>query len=315
MAFVMVGMSMIEFLIFFATPGVDPVANIAGRGASPEVLAAVRHSFGFDEPFYIQYLQLMKHLLIDMDLTSYSNRSYQVLPAILKSLPVTFSVILGTVVIWLIASIVIGVVAAMNQGKLTDKVLMALGLIGISMPVFWVGEVANMVTQHKFHDSWLFSWVPPLGYVPFTEDPVGWFKCLIIPWVTGSILYVGIYGRLLRSSLIESYHEDFIRTARAKGLSETRILFRHAMRTAMIPFVSLFGLDLGALIAGSTILIEIVFGLQGFGMLTFRALQGLDLPFMMTTIMYGSFFVVASSTLVDIIYGYLDPRVRDAKSR
>jgi len=313
MMFIMTGLSMVVFLIFFATPGIDPAANIAGRGASAEVLAAVRESFGLDRPLPIQYLSMMKRMLIDQDLTSFSNRSYQVLPAILNSLPVTFSVAFGTAVIWVSVSIAFGTAAALTRGKVIDKLLMTIGLIGISMPVFWVASVANLFTQHRYQDSWLLSWVPPLGYVPLSEDPGSWALHLIIPWITGSILYIGLYSRLLRSSLVEVYHEDFIRTARAKGLSETRILFRHALRTAMLPFVSLLGLDLGALIAGNTLIVELLFGLPGLGMLTFRALQSLDLPFMMTTIMYGSFFVVLLNTLVDLLYAFLDPRVKDAR--
>jgi peptide/nickel transport system permease protein len=173
-----------------------------------------------------------------------------------------------------------------------------------------VGEVMNLITQSRFHDTFLFSWVPALGYVPLTEDPVGWFKALLIPWVTLAILYIGIYGRVLRASLIEAYEEDFIRTARAKGLSERRVLLRHALRTSMITFVSLFGLDFGALVGGGALLTEVVFGIHGVGKLTYDALQSLDLPMIMVTVMYASFFVVAANALVDIFYASLDPRVR-----
>jgi peptide/nickel transport system permease protein len=180
----------------------------------------------------------------------------------------------------------------------------------VSMPVFWVGEVANLITQSRLHGTWLFSWVPALGYTPFTEDPFLWFKTLLIPWATLALLYMGLYGRVLRASLIEAYQEDFIRTARAKGLSETRILLRHALRTSLITFVSLFGLDFGALVGGGALLTEVVFGLQGVGKLTFDALQNLDLPVIMATVMYSSFFVVAANAAVDVAYVFLDPRVR-----
>ena len=187
---------------------------------------------------------------------------------------------------------------------------MIAGLIGVSMPVFWVGQVANLLTQTGTHSIWLFAWVPPLGYTPLSEDPWLWFKTLLIPWATLALLYMGLYGRVLRASLIEAYQEDFIRTARAKGLSETRILLRHALRTSLITFVSLFGLDFGALVGGGALLTEVVFGLQGVGKLTFDALQDLDLPVIMATVMYSSFFVVAANALVDVAYALLDPRVR-----
>ncbi len=314
MVFVMAGISILVFLIFFATPGADPAARIAGRNASPEVLLAVRHDFGFDQPLWVQYLLLMKRLFVTGDLASFVNRGQKVIPAILQAVPVTLSLLLGAAVIWVAASIVIGVAAALTRNSWLDRLLMILGLIGISMPVFWVGEVANLLTQSRYHDAWIFSWVPALGYVPLTEDPAGWFKALVIPWITLAILYIGLYGRVLRASLIESYHEDFIRTARAKGLTEGRVLVRHALRTSLITFVSLFGLDFGALVGGGTLLTEIVFGLQGVGFLTYNALGNLDLPMIMATVMYASFFVVAANAAVDLLYAALDPRVRLARA-
>ena len=314
MVFVMAGISVLVFLIFFATPGADPAARIAGRNASPEVLAAVRHDFGFDQPLWVQYLLLMKRLFVTGDLTSFVNRGQKVIPSILQAVPVTLSLLVGAAVLWVAVSIAIGVTAALTRGTVVDRALMILGLVGVSMPVFWVGEVANLVTQSRYHDSWAFSWVPALGYVPLTQDPAGWFKALVIPWITLAILYIGLYGRVLRASLIEAYHEDFIRTAWAKGLGEARVLVRHALRTSLVTFVSLFGLDFGALVGGGTLLTEIVFGLQGVGFLTFNALQNLDLPVIMATVMYASFFVVASNAVVDLLYAALDPRVRLARA-
>lgn len=314
MAFVMAGISILVFLIFFATPGTDPAARIAGRNASPDVLAAVRHDFGFDQPLWIQYLLLMKRLFVTGDLTSFVNRGQEVIPSILQAVPVTLSLVFGAAVVWVVLSILIGVIAGVWRGSVVDRALMILGLIGISMPVFWVGEVANLITQSRYHDTWLFSWVPGLGYVPLTQNPAGWFKALVIPWFTLAILYIGLYGRVLRASLIESYQEDFIRTARAKGLGEGRVLFRHALRTSLITFVSMFGLDFGILVGGGALLTEVVFGLQGVGYLTFNALQNLDLPVIMATVMYASFFVVAANALVDLVYVALDPRVRLARA-
>lgn len=310
MAFVMFGISVLVFLIFFATPGADPSARIAGRNATPQTLATVRHDFGFDRPMPVQYVLLMKRLFVTGDLTSFVNRGQKVIPAVIEAVPATLSLVLGASVVWVAFGVLIGTTAAVFRNRWPDRLLMILGLIGVSMPVFWVGEVANLVTQSRYHDTWLFSWVPALGYVRLTEDPVGWFKALLIPWVTLAILYVGIYGRVLRASLIEAYEEDFIRTARAKGLSETRVLLRHALRTSMITFVSLFGLDFGALVGGGALLTEVVFGIHGVGKLTFDALQSLDLPMIMVTVMYASFFVVAANALVDIVYATLDPRVR-----
>lgn len=310
MAFVMFGISVLVFLIFFATPGADPSARIAGRNATPQTLATVRHEFGFDRPMPVQYVLLMKRLFVTGDLTSFVNRGQKVIPAVIEAVPATMSLVLGASVVWVVFGVLIGCLAAVFRNRWPDRLLMVAGLIGVSMPVFWLGEVANLVTQSRFHDTVLFSWVPALGYVPLTQDPVGWFKALVIPWITLAILYIGIYGRVLRASLIEAYEEDFIRTARAKGLSERRILLRHALRTSMITFVSLFGLDFGALVGGGALLTEVVFGIHGVGKLTYDALQSLDLPMIMVTVMYASFFVVAANAVVDIVYAALDPRVR-----
>jgi peptide/nickel transport system permease protein len=313
MIFVMLGISILVFLIFFATPGADPAARIAGRNASPEILAQVRHGFGLDRPLPIQYLFLMKKLFITQDLTSYVNRGQKVIPTIMQAAPVTISLVLGAAVIWVIGGILVGVIAAARRGHVTDRALMILSLVGISMPVFWVGEVANLLTQSRLHDTWLFHWVPALGYKSLLQEPFMWFKTMLIPWFVLAILFIGLYGRVLRASIIEAYNEDFIRTARAKGLSETRILLRHALRTSLITFVSMFGLDFGALVGGGALLTEVVFGLQGVGYITYIALQNLDLPIIMAAVMYASFFVVLANALVDVSYAFLDPRVRDAR--
>jgi peptide/nickel transport system permease protein len=154
--------------------------------------------------------------------------------------------------------------------------------------------------------------VPPLGYTPLTQDPLRWFEGLVIPWITLSVLYIGFYARVLRASLLEVQNEDYIRTARSKGLSERRVLFRHVLRTSMITFVSLFGLDFGVLVGGSTLLTEVVFGIHGVGLLTWLSLNNLDLPVIMATVIYGAFFIVLANTLVDVAYAWLDPRVRPA---
>ena len=308
---VMFAISVLTYLIFFATPGVDPAARIAGRNADPATLAAVKHDFGLDRPFPIPYAIMMKKLFWSRDLTSYVNRGALVIPQITAAAPVTMSLVLGAAVIWVLVSIAIGLAAAVLRGTIIDPLLMVLGLVGISMPVFWLGEVVNLVTQSSLHGS-VFSWVPPLGYTALTSNPIMWAKHLLFPWITLSILYIGFYGRVLRSSLLEVYNEDYVRTARAKGLTERRVLFRHVLRTSVITFVSLFGLDFGALVGGGALLTEVVFGLPGIGLLTYQSLQNLDLPVIIATVMYAAFFVVLANAVVDVLYAWLDPRVRIA---
>jgi len=309
--FVLFAISVLVFLIFFATPGVDPAARIAGRNASQETLAQVRHEFGLDRPLPLRYVLMMRHLFIDRDLTSYVNRGAQVIPQIWQAVPVTLSLVVGAAVLWMFFGILMGTVAAARRGTALDPLLVMLGVIGVSMPVYWLGEVVNLLTQSAFHDS-VFSWVPPLGYVPLTENPLQWALRLLFPWLTLAVLYAGIYARVLRGELLSALNEDYVRTARAKGLSERRILLKHALRCSLIPIVALFGLDFGALVGGAALLTEVVFGLPGVGKLTFDALQNVDLPVIMGCVLYAAFFVVLANAVVDLLYAVLEPRVRHA---
>jgi peptide/nickel transport system permease protein len=309
---VMFVISAVVFLIFFHTPGIDPTRQIAGRNPSVQAVKEIRHQFGLDRPLPVQYVLMMKKIFITRDLVSYSNQGQKIVPEIAQAAPATLSLVIGAAVIWVVMAIAMGMAAAVFRGTVIDPILMILALIGISMPVFWVGEVANLITQSRWHNTFLFHWVPPLGYTPLTQDPVLWFKSLIIPWITLSILYTGLYARVLRANLIEIQNEDYIRTARAKGLSERRVLLRHTLRTSMITFISLFGLDFGALVAGSALVTEVVFGIHGVGYLTYQSFGNLDLPTIMATVVYGSFFIVAANAVVDIAYAWLDPRIRPA---
>jgi peptide/nickel transport system permease protein len=309
---VLFAITVLVFAIFFHTPGVDPARKLAGRNPSPETIAAIKHQYGLDRPLPVQYAILMKKLFITRDLTSYTNQGQRVMPEILAATPVTLSLVFGAALIWVVMALLMGVAAALLRGSVFDPILMVLALIGISMPVFWLGEMANLITQSRYHDSFLFSWVPPLGYTPLTDDPAMWFKHLIIPWLVLSVGYIGLYARVLRADLLEVGSEDYIRTARAKGLTERRVLIRHSLRTSMITFISLFGLDFGILVGGGALLVEVVFGLPGVGLLTYQSLTSLDLPVIMATVIYGAIFVVVANALVDIAYAWLDPRVRTA---
>ena len=307
---VLFAITVLVFLIFFATPGIDPSARLAGRNPSQATVAAVKHEFGLDRPLPVRYALMMKRLFISRDLVSYGNQALEVVPAIWAAAPVTFSLVIGAALLWFVMSILLGVIAVTFKGTVIDPIIMILALIGISMPVFWLGEMVNLITQDRLHDTFLFSWVPPLGYTPLTQDPWQWFLHLIFPWITLSILYIGFYARVLRADLLEHENEDYVRTARAKGLSPKRVLLRHMLRNSLITFVSLAGLDLGVLIGGGALLTEVVFGLPGVGRLTYNALTSLDLPVIMATVIYGAFFITIMSAIIDIVYARLDPRIR-----
>ena len=252
---------------------------------------------------------MMRHLFIDRDLTSFVNRGSEVLPQITAAIPVTLSLVIGAAVIWLVLGITMGVLSTAARGTAVDPFIMVLGVIGISLPVYWLGEVVNLVTQSRLHDT-VFSWVPPLGYAPMSDGLGTWALHLVLPWMTLAVLYAGIYARVLRSEMVGAMNEDYIRMARAKGIGEWRVLIRHALRTSLIVIVSLFGLDFGALIGGAALLTEVVFGLQGIGKLTYDSLQNFDLPVILGCVLYAAFFVVLANFIVDLVYAALDPRVR-----
>jgi peptide/nickel transport system permease protein len=309
MIFVLFSISVLVFLIFFATPGVDPAARIAGRNADQLTLQQVRATLDLDKPLPIRYYSMMNHLFIERDLTSYVNRGAEVWPQVTKAIPATLSLVFGAAILWLVLGLGLGIYAAGMRRSWIDPAIGIIGIIGVSLPVYWLGEVVNLITQGKFHDS-LFSWLPPLGYTPFTESPSQWFLGLLFPWLTLSILYAGIYIRVVRNEIVGLMQEDYIKTVRAKGAGDRRVLVKHASRMSLISVVSLFGLDFGALVGGSALLTEVVFGIQGIGKLTFSALQNFDLPLIMATVMYAAFFIVIANAIVDIVYAWLDPRVR-----
>ncbi|MDT7953173.1 MAG: ABC transporter permease [Acetobacteraceae bacterium] len=301
---VLFGISVLVFLIFFATPGADPAARLAGRGASPETLVAIRHEYGLDRPLPLQYASLMRRLFWTRDLPSFVNRGQLVVPAVLRAAPVTLALATGAAALWLGAGLCIGLVGALWRGA--GAVATALGLVGVSIPVFWLGEVVNLLTQDRLR-PW-FAWVPPLGLRNESWGQTA--LSYVLPCTTLAILYAGIYGRVLRTSLAAAYRQDYIRTARAKGLGEARILLKHALRNALIPVVALFGLDFGALVGGGTLLVEIVFGLRGVGQLTYAALRDLDLAMVMACVLYASLFVVLANAAADVLQATLDPRRR-----
>ncbi|MET9267095.1 ABC transporter permease [Amycolatopsis sp. NPDC004079] len=305
---VLIAVSILVFLIFFKTPGVDPARQIAGKQATPQVIEQIRADFGLDKPLPEQYFAMMKRLVIDRDLVSYTDRG-PVLSRVAKTIPVTLSLVAGAAVIWLLLALGAGTLAAVFRGRAIDPLLMGLGLVGMSLPVYWLGGVVNMLTQGSWHNS-LFSWLPELGYTPINVNPLKWFEQLLFPWITLAIGTAGLYARVLRADLIEVDRSDFVLTARAKGLSESRVLLRHVLRNSLIPFVSLFGLDLGAMLGGAAVLTEQVFGLPGVGNLTFHSLSRFDLPVLMAVTLYGAFTVVLVNLLVDLGYAALDPRIR-----
>jgi peptide/nickel transport system permease protein len=302
MVAVLFAISVVVFLIFNVIPNSDPAARIAGKNANPELIARVSADLGLDQPLPVQYLTMMKQIFTG-ELTSYAS-SQNVGEQIWKGLPATFSLCIGAAVLWMILAVVFGYLSAVHAGKFTDRTLTILSLVGISMPVFWLAAILLYYLSFK---AQLF---PTSGYVPLTRDPLDWAYHLVLPWLTLAVLYVGFYSRVLRSNMLDAMNEDYVRTARAKGLSERQVRIRHVLRNSMIPVVTLFGLDFGAVVGGGAILTETVFNLNGVGLYAGQAIGALDLPPLMGVTMFGAFFIVLFNTIVDTLYAVLDPRIR-----
>ena len=308
MVLVMFAVSVLTFLIFNVIPNGDPAVRMAGRQPTETQIEAIREEWGFNEPIYEQYLTTMEKLFTG-DMVSYFTQ-LNVTEEIWKGVPRTLSLAIGAAIIWMVFAIALGVFSAVRAGKVSDRLLTVLALIGISMPVFWVGAMMNQYLGFELSNKLGFELFPNGGYVEFTENPFEWWHHLILPWTALAILFIGLYSRVLRGNILDTMNEDYVRTARAKGLSERRVLLKHVLRNSLVPIVTLWGLDFAVVIGGGAILTETVFNLQGVGQYAADAIGQLDVPPILAVTMFGAFFVVFFNAVVDIAYAALDPRVR-----
>jgi peptide/nickel transport system permease protein len=306
---VLIAISLAVFVIFNVIPGGDPALRLAGRHPTQQNIRQIRKDWGFDRPLWVQYGDMMDRLFIKRDLISYQDQT-PVLPTIERGIPRTLSLAVGAALIWLVTGVAIGVLSAVHQGRWVDRVLTMLALAGVSIPIFWLGAVLLYLLTFRYHSWAIFSWVPAGGYVPFATSPVDWAEHLILPWIVLAVVSIGFYARVVRASLLDVRGQDYVRTARAKGLTDRRVLVRHTLRTCLIPVVTLFGLDFGAAVGGTVILIEPIFGIEGVGQYAQESVAHLDLPPLMALTLYGAFFVVVANTVIDLAYVWLDPRTR-----
>jgi len=299
---VILAISLLTFLLFEAIPNGDPARRLAGRLATADEISFIRHEYGFDKPIYVQYARTMKNIFTG-NVYSYT-QGFNVIDEIKSAFPATASLALGAGILWLLASILVGTLAAIKAGRYTDRLLTVLSMIGVSFPPFFLGAVLIYYLGYKAN-------IFPLGgYVPLTQDPIQWAVHLILPWFTLSVLFIGFYSRVLRSTILDTTNEDFVRTARAKGLSERQVLIRHILRNSLIPIISLWGLDFAQVIGGGAILTESIYNLHGVGQLAADSIGRLDITVVMVIVMLGAFTVVLLAALVDVLYAFLDPRIR-----
>jgi len=305
---VMLAVTFVAFVIFFLLPSSDPAVTFAGRNPTPELVAQVKEQLGLDKPWPVQYVLYVKRLVLGDQYgwpgfgLSYNTRS-PVHDEIFQRAKVTLTLAIGGAILWLLIGIPIGVISALKRRTWVDRSAMGFALVGVSAPVFWLGLVALWVFWQQL------GWLPGTGYVEFTDSPSQWFLHMIMPWSVLAILFAAIYARVTRGNLIDTMSEDYIRTARAKGLSEQRVVTRHGLRAGLTPIITLLGIDL-ALLVGNSVVTETVFNLPGLGNYVLVSTNNGDLPAVLAVVVLAAFAVAILSLISDIVYAYLDPRVR-----
>jgi peptide/nickel transport system permease protein len=296
------------FIIFYVGPGPKGVARaLAGKSATPEVVAAVSHRLLLDQPIWVQYGHFLWLLLHgNLGYSFYHDQSVNSILA--AAFPITLSLVLGAAVLWVVMGVLSGVLSAVRARSLADRAFTGLALFFYSMPTFVLGLLFLLFFYYELtiHGLALF---PGSGYTKFTVSPWEWFRGLILPWFTLALVSAATYTRLTRGSMLDVMGEDYIRTARAKGLSERRVIFRHSLRAALTPIVTQFGLDVGILLGGAVIT-EQVFALPGLGFTAVQSIQQQDLPIIIGVVIVAAAAVVVANIVVDAFYAVLDPRVR-----
>jgi peptide/nickel transport system permease protein len=305
-------LSIIMFGLFYMLPA-SPAAMSCGKACNPQTIQAKKRAWGLDKPIYVQYQQTMKGIFAGRTYSDgrkcgapclgYSFQLSQPVTKLIKErLPVTAGLAFGAAVLWLLIGTGVGVLSALKKGSVFDRSAMTVALVGVSMPSFFTG----LVVLYIFCAKWqLLPWP---HYYGLTENPAKWAENMILPWIVVAFLFAALYARLTRANMLETMNEDYIRTARAKGLSESRVVVKHGLRAALTPILTIFGMDLGGLLGGA-ILAEQVFTLPGLGKLTVDAVTNADLPVLFAVSLLAAFFVITANLIVDVLYAVVDPRV------
>jgi peptide/nickel transport system permease protein len=301
--------SFVTFLIFYVLPPGDPAVLRAGHFPNPGQLAAIRHALGVDKPFWVQYWDYISGIVLHLNFGYSYQYSQPVKSMIFDRLPATISLTVGAVVIWMSIAMAVGAISAVRRRSLLDRLTMSGSLLAISAPTFWLGLMALFLFSKDIGTIHIFDGAGT--YAGLTANPGRWFGSLVLPWLVLAASLAAFYARLLRSNLIEVMSQDYIRTARAKGLSERRVIWHHGVRAAITPVVTALGIDIGFLLGGAVV-VESVFNVPGVGYLAYQGIHNADLPIIEGTVQFGAFFIVIANLIVDIAYAFLDPRVRYA---
>ena len=298
----LIATSIVVFAIFELIPSYNPARAIAGRNATPQTVQQVSDKFGFNKPVYEQYFNTMK-LIFEGNVIDYQN-DLNVIDQFKSKFPVTLSLVVPAALLLLVISVLLGSVSALKVGRLADRGLMVLAIVGVSVPIFLLAELLLYLLAYK---AQIF---PNTGYTHFGDSPSQWAFHLILPWFSISVLSIGFYSRVLRSNLLDMVNQDFVRTAKAKGLPQRRVFMRHVLRNSVMPILTMFGLDFATLLGGAALVTETVFNLPGIGQYEASAIGTLNVPPILVGAMLTAFFVVLFGAIIDILYAVLDPRIR-----
>jgi peptide/nickel transport system permease protein len=318
-AMMLMVVTLTTFVIFFVLPkwaGMDPAYLFAGKQTDPASIEGIRQKLGLADPVLVQFWHFVQGLFVGRDYISgtdvthcpapcfgYSFRTEQeVWPQLTEAIPVTLSLAAGACLLWVVGGVATGVVSALRRGTLWDRAAMTVALAGVSLPIYFTGLLSLAIFSYQL------DWVSG-EFTPFSEDPAQWFQTLILPWITLAFLYAAMYARLTRATMLEIMGEDYIRTARAKGLTEKVVIGRHAMRSTWTPVLTLLGLDLGALLGGA-VLTESTYNLPGLGHLAIDSIETKDLPLILGVTLIAALFICVANLFVDLLYAVIDPRVR-----
>ena len=307
-AVLFVAVTFVSYVVFFLIPA-NPAQLAAGKAATPEKIREVERFLGLDQPVHVQYARFMERLIVDRSLgTSFATRQ-DVNEIVFRAAPVTASLVLGGVLVWLAVAVPIGILSALRPRSLLDRSSMVFVLIGISAHPVWIGLILAYVFAFKL------GWFPITGYCdvvnPATEcgGPTQWAYHMVLPWATFACVFAASYTRFIRASVMETLNEDFVRTARAKGAPESRVLRSHVLRNAMLTIVTILGLDIGIAMGGA-IFTETVFGLPGLGQTVIGSIANFDLPVTQGVIVFGTVCIITANLIVDLVYAWVDPRIR-----
>jgi peptide/nickel transport system permease protein len=321
--FLLVIVSVVIFAIFFLLPKLGGQTNYGlatqyvGRNPTRSAVLQMEAQLGLNRPLYLQYWHYLKAIVVGEHYSSGASSTYcpppcfgysfknqqPVWPMMVSDIPVTLSLAIGAAVLWLVGGVTVGVISALRRGSVVDRLSMGVALAGVSLPIFFTGLISLELFSYKW------PVFPNVQYVAITENPLLWAKNLVLPWICLAFLYAALYARLTRAGMLETMGEDYIRTARAKGLPEHTVIVKHGLRAALTPILTIFGLDLGLLLGGA-IITEYTFSLHGLGLFTIEAINNQDFPEIMGVVMLAAFFIVVANMIVDILYAVVDPRVR-----